>query len=109
VSRAQGSASDVMEQPARTRRTDIEPPVAGTTTRVAATTRSIPGQSNTVTRSATPTRTTRREVPRAPPAPCRSRLGSRQVVTERGRRVAPIKKATLFSRLSDVALALIIG
>lgn len=107
--RAQGSATDVMDRPARTRRTDIEPPVAGTTIRVATTTRSIPGQSNTVTRTATPARTTRREVPRATPAPRRSRLGSRQVVTERGRRVAPIKKVTLFSRLSAVAIALLIG
>lgn len=107
--RAQGSATDVMDRPARTRRTDIEPPVTGTTTRVATTTRSIPGQSNTVTRTATPARTTRREVPRATPAPRRSRLGSRQVVTERGRRVAPIKKVTLFSRLSAVAIALLIG
>ena len=107
--RAQGSATDVMDRPARTRRTNMESSVAGTTTRVATTTRSIPGQSNTVTRTATPTRTTRREVPRATPAPRRSRLGSRQVVTERGRRVAPIKKATLFSRLSAVAIALLIG
>ena len=107
--RAQGSATDVMDRPARTRRTNMESSVAGTTTRVATTTRSIPGQSNTVTRTATPARTTRREVPRATPAPRRSRLGSRQVVTERGRRVAPIKKVTLFSRLSAVAIALLIG
>ena len=107
--RAQGSATDVMDRPARTHRTGIEPPVAGTTTRVATTTRSNPGQSNTVTRTTAPTRTTRREVPRATPNPRRSRLGSRQVVTERGRRVAPIKKVTLFSRLSAVAIALLIG
>jgi len=64
---------------------------------------------NTATRTVSPTRTTRREVPQITPTPRKSRLGSRQVVTERGRRVAPIKQVTLFSRLSAVAIALLIG
>src|SRR5699024_5287526 len=67
------------------------------------------GVQNTATRTVSPTRTTRREVPQITPTPRKSRLGSRQVVTERGRRVAPIKLVTLFSRLSAVAIALLFG
>lgn len=38
----------------------------------------------------------------------RGRLGSRQVVSQRGRRLTEIKKVTLFSRLSGIAIAMLI-
>lgn len=58
-------------------------------------------------RTVTETRTTRRELHRSTPRG--RRLGSQQVVTYRGRRLTPIKQVTLFSRLSGVAIALLIA
>ncbi|WP_301205516.1 hypothetical protein [Corynebacterium stationis] len=108
--RAQGSATDVMDRPARTRTASRETSATGAVkTRSSTQTRTNRGVQNTATRTVSPTRTTRREVPQITPTPRKSRLGSRQVVTERGRRVAPIKQVTLFSRLSAVAIALLIG
>ena len=108
--RAQGSATDVMDRPARTRTASRETSATGAVkTRSSTRTRTNRGVQNTATRTVSPTRTTRREVPQITPTPRKSRLGSRQVVTERGRRVAPIKQVTLFSRLSAVAIALLIG
>ena len=108
--RAQGSATDVMDRPARTRTASRETSATGAVkTRSSTQTRANRGVQNTATRTVSPTRTTRREVPQITPTPRKSRLGSRQVVTERGRRVAPIKQVTLFSRLSAVAIALLIG
>ena len=108
--RAQGSATDVMDRPARTRTASRETSATGAVkTRSSTRARTNRGVQNTATRTVSPTRTTRREVPQITPTPRKSRLGSRQVVTERGRRVAPIKQVTLFSRLSAVAIALLIG
>lgn len=108
--RAQGSATDVMDRPARTRTASRETSATGVVkNRTSTQTRTNRGVQNTATRTVSPTRTTRREVPQVTPTPRKSRLGSRQVVTERGRRVAPIKQVTLFSRLSAVAIALLIG
>ncbi len=108
--RAQGSATDVMDRPARTRTASRETSATGAVkTRSSTQTRTNRGVQNTATRTVSPTRTTRREVPQITPTPRKSRLGSRQVVTERGRRVAPIKQVTLFSRLSAVAIALLLG
>ena len=108
--RAQGSATDVMDRPARTRTASRETSATGAVkTRSSTRARTNRGVQNTATRTVSPTRTTRREVPQITPTPRKSRLGSRQDVTERGRRVAPIKQVTLFSRLSAVAIALLIG
>ena len=110
--RAQGSSTDVIDRPVSTRGNYTAASSAtgtATPTRTPRKTRTTTrGEQRTATRTVSPTRTTRREIPQITPAR-KSRLGSRQVVTERGRRVAPIKKVTLFSRLSAVAIALLVG
>ncbi|MGV3153714.1 hypothetical protein ACEE62_03835 [Corynebacterium sp. 32222D000BW] len=45
----------------------------------------------------------------SPHGPRYQRLGSQQVVSQRGRRLTPIKKNSLFARLSAVAIVLLIG
>jgi len=113
TNRTQATSTDVMDRPAPARKGGTATAASGTApTRVprkTRSTRSTRGEQRTATRTVSPTRTTRREVPQITPTPRTSRLGSRQVVTQRGRRVAPIKKVTLFSRLSAVAIALLIG
>ena len=113
--RAQGSSADVMDRPDRAQRGSLGSDSAAgtrtaTPTRTPRKTRTTTrGEQRTATRTVSPTRTTRREIPQITSPTRGSRLGSRQVVTERGRRVAPIKKVTLFSRLSAVAISLLVG
>lgn len=66
------------------------------------------------TRATAPTRPSRTDVDPGPErtgAPSRNnrRLGSRQVVSVRGRRVAPVKKASSLARVSVVAIVMLIG
>lgn len=122
--RTQGTTTSVMDRPVKARGTtaagsERKTPrttsgaagtSTGTITRTPRKTRTTTrGEQRTATRTVSPTRTTRREIPTITQPARKSRLGSRQVVTQRGRRVAPIKKVTLFSRLSAVAIALLIG
>lgn len=57
-------------------------------------------------------RTAPRETPlprRRRPVPAPSRLGSRQVVSVRGRRVAEVKRTTLLAKLVGISIALAVG
>ena len=114
TNRAQGSSADVLDRPEQQRGnygadTAVGARQAAPTRNPRKTRTTTRGEQRTTTRTVSPTRTTRREIPQITSPTRRSRLGSRQVVTERGRRVAPIKKVNLFSRLSAVAIALLIG
>ncbi|KQB86764.1 hypothetical protein [Corynebacterium lowii] len=57
----------------------------------------------------TPHRTRRNPVRRVVPKPAVGRLGSRQVVSVRGRRIATARQSSRFTRISLVAIVLLIG